>query len=172
MHLIRFAWKYLCDRQPLSVRSLHLVILCLVLSQIVVSNFMGFGPHGQVNQRPLIHLGTWTHIVTGIALFPIVFGLILIELDRHGLKYFFPYLHGGFSRIKADLRLLMRIDLPDPAPYGLAVVVQGLGMCALRIVILSGLTWFLSRRYAAPWAYGVREIHQSLTGVIEAYIMG
>ena len=172
MPLIRFAWKYLCDRQPLLVRSLHLVIVCLVLSQIVVSNFMGFGPLGQVSQRPLIHLGTWTHIVTGISLFPIALGFILIEFNRHGLKYFFPYLYGEFSQIKADLRRLMRLDLPEPAPYGLAVVVQGLGMGALSIVLLSGLTWFLSWRYAAPWTHGIRELHESLTGLIEAYIIG
>jgi hypothetical protein len=172
MHFIRFAWNYLCERQPLLVRSLHLVILCLVLCQIMVSNFMGFGPHGQVSQIPLIHLGTWTHIVTGPSLFPIALGFILIELNRHGLKYFFPYLYGEFSRIKSDLRLLMRLDLPEPAPYGLAVVVQGLGMGALSLVILSGLIWFLSWRYTAPWAHGIRELHQSLTGLIEAYIIG
>jgi len=37
---------------------------------------------------------------------------------------------------------------------------------------LSGVTWFLSWSYMAPWADSIKELHQLLTGLIEAYVVG
>jgi len=56
--------------------------------------------------------------------------------------------------------------------YGIAAIVQGLGFGALTLVILSGLTWFLSWIYMAPWANSIKELHESLTGLFEAYVVG
>jgi len=172
MHIIQITLKYLRERQPPMVRFLHITILCLVLSQIIVSNFMGFADNGEVSKKTVEYYGTWIHMCTGLSLLPITFVFIFIELKRHGFKYFFPYFYGNFSQIKKDLKQLKRFELPEPSAYGIAAIVQGLGFGALTLVILSGLTWFLSWFYMAPWANSIKELHESLTGLIEAYVVG
>ena len=172
MHIIQITLKYLHERQPPMIRFLHITILCLVLSQIIISNFMGFADNGEVSKKAVEYYGTWIHIFTGLSLLPITFVFIFIELKRHGFKYFFPYFYGNFSQIKKDLQQLKRFELPEPSAYGIAAIVQGLGFGALTLVILSGLTWFLSWIYMAPWANSIRELHESLTGLIEAYVVG
>jgi cytochrome b561 len=172
MHIIRIAWGYLREHQPLLIRIFHIVILCLVLSQIIVSNIMGFAKTGEVSKNIVIYYGTWIHIITGISLFPVTFLFVFIELKRQGSKYFFPYLYGDFSQLKNDLWSLIRFKLPEPSAYGLATIVQGLGLGALALVVCSGLIWYLTWTYMAPWAHTLKEVHESLTGLIEAYVIG
>ena len=172
MHIIHITLEYLRERQPPVVRVLHITILCLVLSQIIVSNFIGFTDNGEVSRKPIEYYGTWIHIGTGLSLFPIALVFIYIELKRHGLKYFFPYLYGNFSQLKKDLQQLKQFQLPEPSACGIAAIVQGLGLGALTLVILSGVTWFLSWIYMAPWADSIKAFHKLLTGLIEAYVLG
>jgi cytochrome b561 len=172
MNIIHITLEYFRERQPPAVRFLHLLILCLVLSQITVSNFMGFSANGDISTKPLQHYATWIHICTGLSLLPIALVFIYIELKRHGMKYFFPYLYGNFSQIKKDIQQLKRFELPEENPYGIAAIVQGLGFGALALVVLSGSSWFLSWIYGAPWASSVKALHISLTGLIEAYVIG
>ena len=172
MHIIHITQEYLRERQPPVVRFLHITILCLVLSQIIVSNFMGFTDNGEVSKKAVEYYGTWVHMGTGLSLLPIAFVFIYIELKRHGIKYFFPYFFGNFSQLKKDLQQLKQFELPEPSAYGIAAMVQGLGLGALTLVILSGLTWFLSWIYMAPWADSIKEVHKLLTGLIEVYVLG
>jgi cytochrome b561 len=172
MDIIHITLEYLRERQPPVVRVLHIIILCLVLSQITVSNFMGFTANGEVSKKTVEYYGTWTHIGTGLSLLPIAFVFIYIELKRYGIQYFFPYFYGNFSQLKKDLQQLKQFKLPEPSAYGIAAIVQGLGFGAVTLVILSGLTWFLSWIYTAPWANSIKELHESLTGLIEAYVIG
>jgi len=172
MHRIHMALEYMRERQPPAVRFLHFTILCLVLSQIIVSNFMGFADNGDISRKTIKYYGTCIHIGTGLFLFPISFVFIYVELKCHGIKYFFPYLYGNFFQLKEDLKQLKQFKLPEPGAYGIAATVQGLGLCALTSVILSGLTWFVSWIYVAPWANNIKELHESLTGLIEAYVAG
>ena len=172
MHIIQIALEYLGERQPPVVRNLHITILCLVLSQIIVSNFMGFTDNGEVSKKTIEYYGTWIHICTGLSLLPIAFVFIYVELKRHGIKYFFPYFYGNFSQLKEDLKQLKQFELPEPSAYGMAAIVQGLGLGALTLVILSGSTWFISWIYMAPWADSIKELHKLLTGLIEAYVVG
>jgi len=51
MHIIHITLEYLRERQPPVVRLLHITILCLVLSQIIVSNFMEFTDNGEVSKK-------------------------------------------------------------------------------------------------------------------------
>jgi cytochrome b561 len=172
MNIIHITLEYLRKQQPPVVRVLHVIILCLVLSQIAVSNFMGFAANGEISRKTVEFYGTWIHISTGISLLPIAFVFITIELKRHGIQYFFPYFFGNFSQLKKDLQQLKQFKLPEPSAYGIAAIVQGLGLGALTLVILSGFAWFLSWTYMAPWADNIKELHESLTGLIEAYIVG
>jgi len=172
MRIIRITLEYLRERQPPVVRFFHITILCLVLSQIIVSNFMGFTGNGEISKKTVEYFGTWIHIGTGLSLLPITFIFIYIELKRHGITYFFPYFYGNFSQLKEDIQQLKQFKLPDPSAYGIAAIVQGLGLGALTLVVLSGLTWFLSWIYMAPWSDSIKEFHELLTGLIEAYIVG
>jgi len=172
MHIIHIALEYIRERQPPVVRILHITILCLVLSQIIVSNFMGFTDNGEVSKKTIEYYGTWIHISTGLSLLPIAFVFIYVELKRHGIKYFFPYFYSNFFQLKEDFQQLRQFELPEPSAYGIAAIVQGLGLGALTLVILSGLTWFISWIYMAPWADSIKEFHELLTGLIEAYVVG
>ena len=172
MNIIHVTLEYIRERQPPVVRFLHFTILCLVLSQIIVSNFMGFTGNGEVSKNTIEYYGTWIHISTGLSLLPIAFVFIYIELKRHGIKYFFPYFYGNFYQLKEDVKQLKQFKLPEPSAYGIAAIVQGLGLGALTLVIMSGLTWFLSWVYMAPWANNIKEFHELLTGLIEVYVVG
>lgn len=90
MKTIHAVKEYLNTRQTPTIQILHIVILCLVLSQLLVSNFMDFTTSGEVDHRSLYFIGTWTHIVTGITLLPISLVFIWIELKRRGFAFFFP----------------------------------------------------------------------------------
>jgi len=133
---------------------------------------MGFTGNGEISKKTVEYFGTWIHIGTGLSLLPITFIFIYIELKRHGITYFFPYCYGNFSQLKEDIQQLKQFKLPDPSAYGIAAIVQGLGLGALTLVVLSGLTWFLSWIYMAPWSDSIKEFHELLTGLIEAYIVG
>ena len=172
MHILPMTLEYLRERQPPVVRYLHITILCLVLSQIFVSSFMGFTDNGAVNKNNIEYFGTWIHINVGLSLIPIAFVFIYIELKRHGIKYFFPYFHGNYSQAREDFQRLKQFKLPEPNAFGIAAIVEGLGLGALTLVILSGVTWFLSWIYMAPWAESIKELHEFLTGLIIAYVVG
>ena len=88
MRIIRITLEYLRERQPPVVRFFHITILCLVLSQIIVSNFMVFTGNGEISKKTVEYFGTWIHIGTGLSLLPITFIFIYIELKRHGITYF------------------------------------------------------------------------------------
>ncbi len=172
MRVLHITLEYLRERQSPLALFLHILILCLVLSQITVSNFMGFAPDGEISGKTVQHYGTWIHIFTGLSLLPIGFLFIVIEIRQHGIPYFFPYFYNNFAQVKKDLQQLIRFELPEPNPYGLAAIVQGLGFGALTVVVLSGATWFLSWVFGAPWASSAMELHRTLTGLIEAYVIG
>jgi hypothetical protein len=133
---------------------------------------MGFTDNGEISKQTVEYCATWIHLVTGISLLPIAFVFIYIELKRYGMKYFFPYLYGNFSQLKKDFQQLRQLQLPEPNAYGIAAIVQGLGMGAMALVVLSGFTWFLSWLYTAPWAHGMKALHELFTGLIEAYVIG
>ena len=172
MYIIHTTLEYLRERQPAPVRFLHVTILCLVLSQIIVSNFMGFTENGEIGRKTVEYYGTWIHLGVGLSLLPITFVFIYIELKRHGIKYFFPYFYGNFSQLKKDFQQLKEFELPEANAYGIAAIVQGLGLGALTLVVLSGSIWFVSWVYMAPWADGIKELHELLTGLVEAYVIG
>ena len=172
MSIIQITLQYFRERQPPAVRLLHVIILCLVLSQILVSNFIGFDNNGEVSKKTFEYYGTWVHIGTGLSLMPFSFGFIYIELKRHGIKYFFPYLYGNFSQTKKDMQKLKEFKLPEPDAYGIAAIVKGLGLGALILVLLTGSFWFVSWIYMASWSNSIKQLHELSTGLIEAYVLG
>lgn len=171
MKVLQFIRLYFSERYSLSVRILHYTILFLVLSQIAVSNFMDIGNDGAIGETVVEFYAAWMHIVTGLTLVLIATVFVAVELKNHGWLYFYPYLTGDFSQVKLDINQLKRIQLPAPKPKGLAAIVQGLGLCAILLVVISGFTWFILWLFNLPLASSVQELHELLTGLVEAYVI-
>jgi len=171
MKILHFIKLYFAERYSPLVRFLHYSLLIFVLGQIVLSNFMGFDD-GEIRRNFITFYGTWSHIITGIVLMPLALVFTAIELKKHGILYFYPYLSGDFSQLSADLNKLMSFKLPETSPKGIAAIIQGLGMAILLSVILSGLIWYLLWSNHAPGIHFMKEIHELLTGLVEAYIIG
>ena len=172
MTMIHAVWDYMRDRQPPRIRFLHIVILLAVISQIIVSNCMEITSGGQISPKLIYFYGTWTHILTGILLLPVAVIFTMILLKEHSIRCFFPYLFGEFEQLKSDFQKLKRFELPEPKAGGLAAIVQGLGLGALFLALLSGLAWFLSWYYIVGWSHSIKELHETLVGLMEAYIIG
>lgn len=73
MRVLHITLEYLRERQPPLALFLHILILCLVLIQITVSNFMGFAPDGDISRKTVKYYGTLIHMGTGLSLLPIGF---------------------------------------------------------------------------------------------------
>lgn len=164
--------QYLRERQTPLIRTLHITIILLVLSQILVSNFMGFSDSGEISSDAVEFYGTWLHIVTGILLIPIAITFLVVELRRYGFKHFFPYLSGEFTQLGDDIRTLLKFRLPEPASYGIAAIIQGLGLGAIFLVLSTGSLWFIAWNADLSWAHDVKELHELFTGLVEAYVIG
>lgn len=172
MSLFKSIWYFLGKYQTPKVRVLHLLILVLVLTQIIISNWMVGTKSTTIPSISGEYIFTWMHICIGFSLFFLSFSLICICLKERGIKHFYPYLWGDIIQIKSDINQLIQLKLPDSAPRGLAATVQGLGLGALSIVIISGITWFFLWIQGASLAIEARSIHKSLTILIEIYIYG
>ncbi len=172
MRGLHIVMEYLRERQSPVTRYFHIVVLLLVLSQLVVSNFMDFSRNGEINTNIVEYYGTWIHIITGLFLFPVFLIFVVVVIRTHGVKYFFPYLFGDLAQLKTDIRQLKRFQMPASNASGIAPIVQGLGLGALMLTLLAGLIWFISWRFGAPWSDSVREVHEWLTGLVEAYVIG
>lgn len=172
MSLFKSIWCFFGKYQTPKVRVLHLLILVLVITQIIISNWMVGTKSTTIPNLTGEYIFTWMHIFIGFTLFFLSFALIYTCLTERGIKHFYPYLWGDLKQIKSDINQIIKFKLPDSTPYGLAATVQGLGLGALSIVIVSGITWFLLWIQGASLAYEARSIHKSLTILIEIYIYG
>lgn len=172
MNIFKTIMAYLRERQPPLIRFLHITIIILLLSQIIVSNFMEFTDSGDISTNTIEFYGTWLHLITGLFIIPIAFVFLILELKRHGVKYYFPYLSGDFTQLRSDMSQLVKLKLPEPNAYGIAAIVQGLGLGALFLVLFSGLIWFISWNANLSWSHSIKEIHEFLTGLIQAYLVG
>ncbi|MEQ4690506.1 cytochrome b/b6 domain-containing protein [Providencia manganoxydans] len=169
---LKSVWKFFGLYQIHTVRILHMLILLLVITQIIISNWMDVSNTGYIPTSGYIFYFTWLHIIVGISLLFFTAFLITICLSNRGLRYYFPYLWGEFSQINDDIKILIKFKLPDSSPKGLATSIQGLGLGALALVVLSGITWFILWLQDSTFANEAKNIHKTLTGLIEAYIIG
>ncbi|AJJ10245.1 prokaryotic cytochrome b561 family protein [Yersinia rohdei] len=164
-------WSYLGQYQKLFLRCLHLTLAALIIVQILNSNGMGFTSAQQIQPDITTELFTWMHISIGITLLCLCVVFVIYCLSTRGVRYFYPYLWGDFTQIVRDLNTLIRFKLPESEPRGLATSVQGLGIGALSLVVLSGFTWFILWQSGSAWAADMKSIHKTLTGLIEVYII-
>lgn len=165
-------WTFLGQYQTKRVRLLHLLILLLVIAQIIISNWMTGTKLETIPLTNSLYFFTWLHIFVGISLFILTPFLIALCFKERGIAYFYPWVWGDFTQIKKDLNTLRKFNLPESSPRGLAACVQGLGLGALSVVVLSGIIWFVLWLLHSPVALEARSLHKSLTILIEIYIYG
>lgn len=172
MRLLKSIWSFFGTYQSYAVRLLHLFVLILVLIQIIISNWMSVSKTGLLPITGYRLYFTWLHIGIGISLLFLALLFVYTCFSNRGVRYFYPYLWGDIAQIGTDIKLLMQFKLPESTPKGLAPCVQGLGLGALMLVVLSGFTWFVLWLQDSSLANEARNIHKTLTGLIEAYIIG
>ncbi|HGO4211777.1 TPA: cytochrome b/b6 domain-containing protein [Klebsiella pneumoniae] len=171
MKLVMSFINYLTSIQTKPVRNLHVAIALLVVFQIINSNGIQNAAFSFIDAWQLKYFFNWLHIFSGFTLLILSVMLVVLCFKNRGFKYFYPYLWGDFQQIKMDLLLLTKRELPDASAKGIAACVQGLGLGALLLVIISGITWFLLWRISSPFAVDILNLHKNLTSLIEIYIV-
>lgn len=172
LNLLNSIWKFFGIYQTRKIRVIHLLILLLVITQIVISNWMEIAKTGVIVDQGYQFYCTWLHIILGVSLFFLVLYFIINRMKNKGIHHFFPYLFGDLSQIKKDIKLLSNLKLPESSANGIATSVQGLGLGALFLVVSSGLIWLFLWLQNSPLADEAKNIHKTLTGLIEIYIIG
>ena len=153
---------------PKSEKVLHFLILIWVLTQIISSNFMHVHPDtlwGSINFMAKFH------IYSGLGLIPITIVFCYTIIKRRKLADLYPWLHGNFSQIKLDINIIRTLHLPKSHPAGLAATVEGLGLLALALALVTGSMWYLSASNCGISPL-LLDIHKTSVGFIEAYFYG
>lgn len=171
MNIFNSIWQYLSINQTRSIRIVHLLVLILVITQIIISSGMKVNSAGIIPADGYTFYFTWMHIFIGISLLLLSTILIVICLTKRGLRHFYPYLWNDFSQIKQDMKELAARHLPDSSPRGIAASVQGLGLGALLLAVISGSSWFILWSQGSALAHDVENIHKMLVGLIEIYVV-
>lgn len=144
---------------------IHFSIAFLIIIQILDSYFI----HNN-HQTYTLGVGTWFHLIVGCMLTFLIIIFLIMLFRKRGFKYYFPYLFGHFSVLFYDLKLLFKFRLPQSKPYGLASIIQGLGLCALLAVLLSGFLWLIAFKLNFQDEESLKHLHKFLTTFIEIYI--
>ena len=133
---------------------------------------LGYRKSGQLNPALSSWLASWYHILSGLLVVILSLLLAADSLTKRGFHYFFPYLWGDTEQLKKDIQASLRFKMVPPRPKGLATAVQGLGLGALLLVVLSGLIWFILWRNGSSFAGLALETHKNVTLLIELYLIG
>ncbi|HFE3207748.1 cytochrome b/b6 domain-containing protein, partial [Providencia stuartii] len=78
MSILKSIWDFLGLYQTKKIRILHVLILLLVISQIIVSNWMTGTKSVVIPFFEETYLFTWIHIVSGFVLFFLTFFLVVL----------------------------------------------------------------------------------------------
>ena len=157
----KLLWQFLGFFQKPYLRFLHAIIAVLVILQILSSFAMHMLSSGQINPALSSWLASWYHILSGLLVVILSLLLAADSLTKRGFHYFFPYLWGDTEQLKKDIQASLRFKM-----------VQGLGLGALLLVVLSGLIWFILWRNGSSFAGLALETHKNVTLLIELYLIG
>ncbi|WP_246335813.1 cytochrome b/b6 domain-containing protein [Vibrio marinisediminis] len=150
---------------PIAEKVLHAFVFVWVLAQIISSNFM------HVHTTTLwqnINLVAKAHVYAGLLLVPITLVFCYKVLKRRKLGDMYPWLSGNFTQIKEDLKTLRSFKLVESHPSGIAATVEGLGLLALLLALVTGTLWYFSAS-SSGISPELLEIHKTSVGLIETY---
>ncbi len=63
-------------------------------------------------------------------------------MTRRQFVDLYPWFYGRFDILKQDLDSLLKLKLPETKPSGLAACIEGLGLLALLLALLTGGVWY------------------------------
>lgn len=172
MKFIQHIRQYFIDQLPTATRHMHYLIILFVLFQFLISGGMHVSSEGIIYGDWFSEFASWAHFIIGLLLVPLAIIFYFVALKVHGFRYFYPYLYGDLSQIKADFKELTHLRLPETHSGGIATSVQGLGLGALMLVVLSGLWWFILWYTGSDFAGTIRDVHKALTNLVGLYLIG
>ncbi|AHB98315.1 cytochrome b/b6 domain-containing protein [Francisella orientalis] len=159
---IKSFWEYLGQSQDKNYRILHIVVGIAVLFQIINSNF--------VHTKYGLNAWAYIHMLSGLGLAVLSVLLLIMSLDKRGLRYYFPYLYGDFSVLREDILELRKFKLPNARSGSIAAIVRGLGLLALTLAWVTGFFWFTAWNYQSSYIDSLKSMHKTLVDPVEIYI--
>lgn len=167
-------WKFLGFFQPPLLRSVHALIIALVVLQMLSSAGMHIRLAPTFSTAPTTFLFNWYHIIAGLCTAALAYFMMAYCFSQRGLRRYFPYLWGDTARIKADLRDSLQGKMPSPTAGGLATTVQGLGFGALFLTVFSGVIWFCLWTWSAnvTATHMALNVHKSVVNLLVLYFIG
>lgn len=148
----------------------HFLLAGLIILQIINSNFLHMTHSGEIKGGPISEIFLWVHIVLGLLCIPLVLIMVVLMIKKQSLRHFFPYLFNDNKALFDNIKEIFLGKLPTLKDKGLANVVQGLGIAATFLILAFGVLWLILWKVNPEFANNIREIHKSLTGLIEVYL--
>lgn len=169
----KLLWQFLGFFQKPYLRFLHAIIAVLVILQILSSFAMHMLSSGQLNPRPQ----QLACLVVSYPVRPCSLSSSACCLRRTASQSAVFTIFSRTSGVirnssKRTFRPACASRWVPPRPKGLATAVQGLGLGALLLVVLSGLIWFILWRNGSSFAGLALETHKNVTLLIELYLIG
>jgi len=106
--MLQFILNYFAEKLTPLERYLHYSILIFVLIQIFISDFIEISDDGVIGGNIVESYATWMHIGMGLTLLFLAVIFIILELKKHGILYFYPYLSGDYAQLKSDINALKK----------------------------------------------------------------
>lgn len=149
-------WRFFGFFQPPVLRLLHISVVSLVVLQ-VITRLAGLN---------------MAHAILGLVLSMLGLGLIALGLGTRGPRHYYPYLWGDMDQLKKDVAAIRSGKLIiAPRPKGLACTVQGLGMGALAMSMVSGL-WLFRSWQMGEVSHAAANMHGLFVLLLLVYAVG
>jgi len=115
----------------------------------------------------------WSHLVLGMLALVLALTFSLTCLAQGRLRQYFPWAFGRFRPLLADLRGLLRLQVPGNEGGGLFSVIKGLLLVALLATAITGALWLWTAgtREAVGWRAWHLESVKFLAGFLALHIV-
>ncbi len=165
-------WRFLGFFQRGALKVLHGMVAALIIIQILDGYGASISRAGVMGNGFFSRLASWWHIGAGSVLVVLGVGLAIASIKTRGFRGLFPYLWKDVTQLKKDISSFLKGQLPPPRPRGLAACVQGLGLGAILLAVLSGGLWLCLWLNNAPWQGCARWFHKEIVILVEIYAIG
>ncbi|MGR5132302.1 cytochrome b/b6 domain-containing protein [Vibrio alfacsensis] len=165
---LKLGLKTLFETLPNIERYLHFAVLFWVLLQLLSSGLMHV--HGDTELSQISDLA-FIHIYSGLALLPVCLIFATKVIMRRKIQDLYPWVSGNYHAIKEDIESVLKFELPEAKPSGLAATVEGLGILALILAVVTGSMWYLVVLTSGPSEW-LLSIHKMSVTFIQVYFFG
>lgn len=167
-HKIKRAISALFAKLPFAEQCLHAAVIIWVLTQFISSAFMTVKGEMPIDQLAWFN---FIHIYSGAGLFVLALIFSAVVIKRRKLMDLYPWAFGRTKIIKADIKTLCAFKLPKARAAGLAASIEGLGILALWLALVTGALWYLYSTTYGPSPL-LLNAHRLLVTFIQVYFIG